>query len=152
AGIPGLDTPILQFVRGGARTLSMELFFDTYEEQTDVTERTNAVYGLLAINQDTHAPPKCTVRWGSFSFVGIVAEISGEFSLFLADGTPVRAKLNVEFKEWKDVRIAVQERPTRSADHRSTVFVTRGDTVTLLAQRFYGDPRKWRFIADANEL
>lgn len=35
-GIPGLGSPILQFVRGNARTLSMELFFDTYEQQQDV--------------------------------------------------------------------------------------------------------------------
>ena len=32
-GIPGLDTPPVQYVRGKARALSMELFFDTYEKR-----------------------------------------------------------------------------------------------------------------------
>jgi hypothetical protein len=92
------------------------------------------------------------VRWGSFSFRGVLTEVSGEFALFLADGTPVRAKLAVEFREWLDVKVLVQEHPTRSADHCSTAYVKRGDTVSLLADQFYGDPRNWRPIADENDL
>jgi Contractile injection system tube protein len=34
--IPGLISPLLQFVHGNLQTLDMELFFDTYEQQTDV--------------------------------------------------------------------------------------------------------------------
>ena len=30
--IPGLSSPIFQFVRGNARSVTMDLFFDTYEE------------------------------------------------------------------------------------------------------------------------
>jgi hypothetical protein len=152
AAIPGLEAPILQFVRGGSRTLSMELYFDTYEEQQSVSEHTDPVYKLLAINPDKHAPPKCTVRWGNFSFLCVLTEVSGEFSLFLADGTPVRAKLSVQFREWVDVKIMVSENPTRSADHRSVVYVKGGQTISLLAQQFYGDARKWRPIADENDL
>ena len=34
--IPGLESPLLQFSRGNLETLSMDLFFDTYEKNIDV--------------------------------------------------------------------------------------------------------------------
>ena len=40
-GIPGLEAPPLQYVRGKARSLSMELFFDTYETGEDVRRYTD---------------------------------------------------------------------------------------------------------------
>src|ERR1700727_705355 len=118
AAVPGLDAPILQYVHGNTRTLDMDLFFDTYEEGTDVTGRTTPVYNLLLIDPATHAPPICDIAWGSLTFRGVLDHVTGKFTLFLADGTPVRATLSVTFKEFLDVNALVQVRPTQSADHR----------------------------------
>jgi hypothetical protein len=151
-GVPGLEAPILQYVHGNTRTLTMELFFDTYEEQTDVSKYTDQVYKLLKIDPSKHAPPICNIAWGRFQFRGVVDHVSGKFALFLADGTPVRATLSVTFKEFIDVKILVQEQPTQSADHRKTRVVKRGDRIDSIAGEEYGDPEKWRLIADANGL
>ncbi|MGA7413984.1 MAG: LysM peptidoglycan-binding domain-containing protein [Bryobacteraceae bacterium] len=150
--VPGLEAPILQYVHGNTRSLSMELFFDTYEEQGDVRDHTNRIYGLLRINPETHVPPICKITWGGFSFTGVLDHVSGKFTLFVADGTPVRATLNVVFKEFIPVKVLVQENPTQSADHRKTRAVKAGDRLDLIAVREYGDPGKWRPIADANNL
>src|SRR5262245_59257585 len=49
--IPGLSSPLLQFVNGNLRTLEMELFFDTYDTpsltKVDVRTETNKVVRLL---------------------------------------------------------------------------------------------------------
>jgi len=150
--IPGLEAPILQYVHGNTRTLSMELFCDTYEEQTDVSEVTDDIYGLLEIDPDTHVAPICDIFWGSFSFRGVLDHCSGRFTLFLSDGTPVRATLTVVFKEYIDVEVLVRENPTQSADHRKTREVRAGDRLSSIAAEEYGDPAKWRPIADANNL
>lgn len=150
--IPGLGAPILQYVRGNTRTLSMELFFDTYEQQTDVREHTDRIYGLLAIDSDTHAPPVCTFRWGHFSFRCVVDRVGGRFTMFLTDGTPVRATLTVSFKEFIEVEVEVRENPTQSADHTKTTTVKRGDTISAIAAEQYRDPAKWRPIATANGI
>ena len=47
--IPGIDSPILQFIRGQNERLTMDLLFDTTasgmdESATDVRSRTNAFY------------------------------------------------------------------------------------------------------------
>jgi hypothetical protein len=151
-GIPGLGSPILQFVHGSTRVLNMALYFDTYEQQRDVRRQTDRVYKLLAIDPETHAPPICRVSWGAFRFRGVLDKVSGTFSLFLADGTPVRAELNVSFREYIEVEVLVMENPTRSADYRKTRQLREGDSLALIAHEEYGDARKWRPIAQANEI
>lgn len=151
-GVPGLGSPVLQFVHGTSSTLSMQLFFDTYEDRRDVRLHTDRVYGLLRIDPDTHAPPVCTFSWGTFTFRCVLERVGGRFTLFLADGTPVRATLDVVFKEWRDVAVQVRENPTRSADHRTTWTVRRGDSLSAIAAAQYGDPAAWRAIAEANGI
>ena len=68
--IPGLDSPILQFVRGQTETLSLDLFFDSTEsgmddDATSVTTLTDPFYQLVKIDGKTHAPPICFFSWGS---------------------------------------------------------------------------------------
>ena len=152
APVPGLQAPILQYVRGNTRSLSMELYFDTYEEQIDVRDHTDKIYGLLEIDPETHVPPICRVSWGGFSFRGVVDHVSGSFSLFLSDGTPVRANLNVTFKEFIEVEVLVRENPTQSADHRKTRLVRRGDRLPGIAWEEYADASRWRPIAEANGI
>ncbi|HXG30009.1 MAG TPA: hypothetical protein VNK81_00050, partial [Thermodesulfobacteriota bacterium] len=43
--VPGLPSPIFQFVRGNARSVTMDLFFDTYEEGIDVRVFTDRITG-----------------------------------------------------------------------------------------------------------
>jgi len=151
-GIPGRGAPILQYVRGNARTLAMELFFDTFEQQSDVREHTDRVYGLLEIDPETHAPPICTFTWGAFNFRCLLERIGGRFTLFLGNGTPVRATLSVTFKEFVDDAVEVRRAPNESSDHTKTRLLQRGDTLSHLAAAEYGDPAKWRPIAEANNI
>jgi len=152
SAVPGLEAPILQYVHGNTRTLSMDLFFDTYEEQTDVRDHTDKIYGLLNIDASTHVPPICRITWGGFSFRGVLDHVSGNFSLFLPDGTPARANLTVTFKEFIDVEVLVRQNPTQSTDHRKTRLVRSGDRLPAIAWEEYGDAAKWRPIADANGI
>src|SRR5215468_2977855 len=68
--IPGIDAPILQFVRGQTRTLALELFFDTTRSGSseatvvDVRLRTDVIAELGRIQPNTHAPPRVRFIWG----------------------------------------------------------------------------------------
>jgi hypothetical protein len=151
-GVPGLGAPILQYVRGSGRTLNMELFFDTYEQQSDVRAHTDRIYGLLDIRGALHRPPVCTFIWGGFGFTCVLERVSGRFTLFLADGTPVRARLTVNFKEYNEVEMLVRNPHTESVDHAKTYRVRRGDSLSSIAAAEYGNPELWRPIADANGI
>lgn len=148
--VAGNDTPQQQWMGGDAETLSMELLFDTYDEKVDVrvfTERLDAL-----IRPATHKPPVCRVVWGSLVFKGTLEQVRKQFTMFLPGGIPVRARVNVTFREKKSARRQGLEMPKESADRTGVWQVTEGDTLPLVAAREYGDPTAWRPIAEANDI
>ena len=155
-GVYGIDSPILQFVRGQNETLTLDLFFDTTEDgmdegATDVRDRTRSIYQLVKIQPKTHAPPRIRFRWGSgLSFKAIVERVEQSFALFAPNGVPIRATLSVTFREYKTLQEQLQELKLESNDHTRRVEVGPGDTLRLIAHRAYGEARLWLLIAKAN--
>jgi hypothetical protein len=148
--IPGLPSPPLQYIRGNARTLSMQLFFNTYEQGADVREHTGKVVRLMDIDPELHAPPVCLFTWGDLNFLGVVERAEQRFTLFYSSGRPARATIDVTFKEFADPD--QQAGKNRSANFDKKYVVSRGDTLSGIAGSLYGDPGKWRPIAEANGL
>jgi hypothetical protein len=167
--VPGLDAPPVQYVRGKSRTLSMELFFDTYETGEDVRRHTAPIVGLLARGDRDLAPPVLLFSLARVQFRGVLVEAGQRFTMFLRDGTPVRSTLSVRLQEYVDIGIDVQHgfflgSPTASAvvnaaadlavaAARGQVHVTvDGDTLSGLAALYLGDAARWRTIARANRV
>ncbi|EID74485.1 MULTISPECIES: CIS tube protein [Rhodococcus] len=163
--VPGLDTPLLQYVRGQAETLSIELFFDSTEEgtgaeATPVTKRTDKFYDLIKAEKPTHAPPVLLFTWGGTAFPGtnrdafrcVVTSVRQQYTMFAPNGVPLRAKLTVDLKEYKPLRLHLQELGFLSADHTKATVARDGDTLAAIAYREYGDVREWRRIAVENKI
>lgn len=169
--IPGLDQPVLQFVRGGTETLSVELFFDSTDEgmtdsPTSVTKRINDFYKLVKQDPDTHATPRCCFYWGAppsnedqgknpqsyapFYFTCVVESVDRKFLLFSPDGVPLRAKVTVKMREYKTVEQMVSQ--LNSADHTKAHVLRRRERLDQLAAGAYDTPAEWRRIAEANDL
>ena len=148
--IPGLNAPPIQYVRGKARTLSMELFFDTYERGSDVRQYTDRLAGLLEKSPGKHAPPVLLFVMGQFIFQCVLVDVGQRFTMFLPDGTPVRSMLNVRFQEYVELEVKVE----RGAFFAPPMLhnVVQGQTMSEIAQRVYGDPTRWREIAKANKI
>ena len=85
-------------------------------------------------------------------FTGIIEKLSQKFTFFLDDGTPVRATLNVSFKEYKTVQQQLQEIGRESADRTKRIVFREGDSLWLFASKEYSDPAEWRVIADNNRI
>lgn len=166
--LPGLATPVTQFVTGNADTLSMDLYFDTYAKSSrhgtvvqkeDVRNYTRKISNLMEIDPQLHAPPICEFTWGpplgtpeGIQFAGIIEKVSQKFTYFLDDGTPVRATLNVTFKEYKTIEQQLAEMKRQSGDRTKLRVFKEGDALWLLANTEYADPGLWRVIADHNRL
>jgi contractile injection system tube protein len=102
------DPPSLEFWSSDGSAMSFELMFDGYETGTNV--HTAFVDSLLKLAQvqsptgpeDTKRPPKVGVKWGSGrlpEFQGVVESVSTKYTMFLPDGTPVRATCRVTIRE-----------------------------------------------------
>jgi nucleoid-associated protein YgaU len=142
-----------QFINRSADTLSMELFFDTSETQTDVrSEYVDKLDYLASVDPELHAPPLCQFVWGDgLSFTALVQSLNKTFTRFLPSGVPVRARVNVTFTECKPSDYRRELKP-ESTDKTKAWTVTEGDTLWLIADEEYGDPSHWRTIADANDI
>jgi nucleoid-associated protein YgaU len=81
----------------------------------------------------------------------VLASLTQEFSLFLEDGTPVRATLRCSFTEYLSEAQTAQSE-LHSPDVAKTYTVHPGDTLINLAAAFYGDASQWRTIATANRI
>jgi nucleoid-associated protein YgaU len=156
--IPGIDSPILQFIRGQNEKLTLDLFFDTTDQgldeaAVDVRLRTRPLYELVKIQPRTHAPPRVRVTWGvGLSFKAIVENVTQKFTLFNPLGTPLRATLSVTFREYKTLEEQIAELNLQSADHTKQRTVRRGEMLSGIAGEEYGDPRLWRLIAEKNRV
>ncbi len=154
--IPGIDSPILQFVRGQNEKLTLDLFFDTTadgmgDDATDVRKQTAPIYQLVKIQSKSHALPRITFTWGpSLSFRAIVESVQQRFTLFSPSGTPLRATLSVTFREYKTIEEQISELNLQTADHTTTYVVRSGDTLSKIAGEMYSDVSQWRAIADQN--
>ena len=175
--IPGLDSPVLQFIRGGTETLTVELFFDTTDSGmgegtvsvTDGTDKyagTDKFYKLVKQNPDTHAPPLCRFSWGEnseladlvdaevsqapFWFTGIVESVERKFVLFSPNGIPLRARLTVKMREYKTIEQMVAS--LQSADHTKARVLKRSERLDQISAAEYDTPAEWRRIAEENDL
>ncbi len=170
----GDNVPPVEFGGGGAATLQLQLLFDTYGSAKngraeDVRKAyTNRILELMMVDknlkdQKTHKsrPPRVRFQWGSsWSFNAVIKSVTQKFTLFLGDGTPVRATLDVAFEQVEDNfqylnenRTYPRQNPTSGGESGGRLWtVKEGDTLAWIAYKEYGDATRWRPIAAYNRL
>lgn len=149
-----LEAPRLQYTGGNAGSLTVELFYDTYESGTDVRNYTDKIADLIKIDTEIHAPPPLKFIWAMEKrepFICVLESVTKKFTMFLQDGTPVRARLNLKLKEFK-MELNERESTLQSPDKTKVHIIQLGDSLWLIASRFYGNAAFWRPIAERNGL
>jgi len=168
----------MEFQAAPPRTLTVDLFFDTYEgslqsaaanvfdfslpddpllagniKADDVTAITSRVEALTRVAPELHRPPVCRLEWGpSTLFQGVLTQLNQDLTFFMADGTPVRATLGCTFMAYQTFDQAKATAELHSADVAKRRLVRRGDTLASIAIEQYGDAARWRAIATGNDI
>jgi hypothetical protein len=169
--VPGLGSPLIQFVNGDAATLAMDLFFDDLtdpagppdtsvggavggqpEGAKSVARRIAEITSLLDIDRMLHAPPTLRFDWGPLRFDAVLEKVGRKVTLSRPDGTPARATLSVSFREYRSIARQLEEPRRESSDKSKRRQVGAAETLWLIADREYGDVRAWRSIADASDV
>jgi nucleoid-associated protein YgaU len=158
----------LQFQSIVPETLSVELFFDTYElssqsggllgalsplasappTPTSVLLYTRRIEALANYMTELDRPPVCELSWGlNFRiFTGVLTQMSKTLDLFHENGTPLRATMACSFT---DVLFTGE---LHSPDVAKTYVVKPRDTLLGIAAELYEDASLWRVIAQANGI
>ena len=156
--VDGKDVGDPEFGGGEAQDFTVDLLFDSTDDGSDVRNKYSSLLTMAQIdtaNANTVTgkgePPECAFQLGSFlSFTGVIKSIAQNFVLFKSDGTPLRAKVKVTFSE--TAATTQGQNPTTRTEYRKIWVVREGESLPWIAYKEYGDPNKWRFIAETNNL
>lgn len=169
--VPGLSSPILQFVRGEAETLTMELFLDRTnrrdgQQAGNVESDLARLRRFVQIDPELHAPPVCRFLWGAVvqgivrednerpapGFMGVMTSLKEKYQLFDEQGRILRARATVTLRAYRPVEVQLRELNRASPDRTRVRVLREGERLDQLAHEAYGDPRLWRRIAEHNDL
>jgi hypothetical protein len=151
--IPGLETPPLQYVRGGSETLSFQALVDTSDTLENVrTAYVDALRNLMRPDSREHAPPIVRFVWDEAVFTGVMEKLDVNYVLFSPDGVPLRAQLDVTLKEFRPAAQQVADTPRSSPTVEKSYVVRRGDTLSSISAAVYRRPDAWRELARANGI
>ena len=154
--------PVLNYTGVNNDTLSLELMFNKYEFQhysnqvkytsddLSIIKEVKEIEALTLLKDSLHRPPLCKFVWSSFSFEGYVTSFSANYTMFLDDGTPVRAKVNLTIQgaeSGNDAKI-----PFQSPDRTKSRTLQEGQQLWEISYEEYENPEMWREIAKANGI
>lgn len=154
-----LDLPLLEWKGGKAMKLEMTLFFDTYEDDSDVRDKTQPIEELSMVKDENHGPPVIEFHWGGKAWfhrgktiTWNLTAFSTTYKTFNGKGLPVRAEMKVSLSEYATEQQQLDRIRLQSPDHEKLHRVRPGDTLHSIAVEAYDDPSKWRPIAEANNI
>lgn len=88
---------VLEYTQAAQADLKLMLVFDGLEEKINV--RRHHVHRLAAlIDTGFETPPITQLVWGSHIFEGAVVALDVKYTMFLPDGSPCRAEVNLSMR------------------------------------------------------
>ncbi|WP_248798706.1 hypothetical protein [Pseudomonas sp. MWU13-2105] len=145
-----------------SKTNSEKLSFDLVIDCTGVVDSTRVNLPdemarlskiIYDYNGAIHRPNYVVIRWGGgLEFRGVLTGFSTSYTLFKPDGTPLRAKLSLEFVSYIDLATLARKEKKSSPDMSHLVQIVEGDTLPQIADDIYRDPAYYVQIARFNKL
>ncbi len=154
----------IQFKETNFESLTLDLFFDSYEEGVDVREdhKTGDGRNIIGIKRISELaipseegkvrkkPPVCLFSWGKFFFKGVIERVEQNYIMFLPNGLPVRAKVKITMKNVQGLKDVLKLNGIEAC--RKVRIVNEGDRLDLIAAEELKDPAKWDLIATLNNI
>jgi hypothetical protein len=137
--------------------MTLEMFLDASDQSSgDVSKDVQKLFDACAPtaasdSKNKPLPPLVRFGWDKVYFNGYMESVNAKYTLFRQDGKPIRALCSITLKEFpKD---QAKQNPTSGSERaQRSVQVVAGDTLAGIAWREYGDPTRWRVIAEANGI
>lgn len=144
-----------EFIGEEKGTLSFKLTIDGFTkavtddeaEAADVSEDVEKLKKFMIIDEKLHKPPECTFKWGPLQFRGVVEKLAVRYTMFSADGKPIRAAVDITISQSVKKNI-----PLQSPDRTKRRVLAEDTELFMVANEAYDDPAAWRPIATANGI
>ena len=121
-------------------------------EKREVLADIAALKTIIGFNGDEHRTNRLLIIWGSQVFSGVNESISVKYTLFRADGTPLRAVVSLSFIEDKEPFTALKKLNLMSSDLTHRRLVTDNARLDLMCYYIYDDTPFHVNVAEVNDL
>ncbi len=150
------DAPTLEFTAGHGKELTCELMFDMFEDKGDVyATYISPLEQLAFIDADLKRPPLCTFTWGSNlpTFKGVIEDLNVKYTLFLPDGTPCRATVNIKMKQADSLMNKTEaEAATKAEAQQKGTTPPASNRMDQTAQQTGDGASNWKTCASRNNV
>jgi nucleoid-associated protein YgaU len=155
---PGAKKAVMPHYKGaGPATITLEMLIDGYEKQKDISSQVKALFELVkptdeAVGKQKPSPNWVLFGWGSKSGDPyLVSSVQVKYTMFSSQGAPLRAVCTIALEELP-IQAAKQNPSSGARTSMRSHLVVGGDSLASIAYAQYGDPAKWRAVADANDV
>jgi hypothetical protein len=162
----GVDLPDGEFGGGLPRRTTLTLLLDVSLLAADqsVKDTTNKLLKMMETGGGGgggggSVPPFVTFRWGSVDLPkSVPVSLTIQHLLFHPNGEPIRALVDLELAQAEKASTASSgstsqgQNPTTRPGEQRVHRVRDGDSLPSIAYTAYGDPTRWRLIAEANDI
>ena len=96
------------------------------------------------------SPSPVKLQWKDFEMIGVITKLDTTYTMFGSDGTPIRAKVSLELKEYT-IKSTVETVAGTAMSSQNVQLLNpdHGENIYSLAMKFGLD---WRMIALANNI
>jgi hypothetical protein len=166
--VKGTSLPTGKFGGGKPREMQVSLLLDQTIPNggKSVKEITDSLFKMMEVPSGAGGgganavPPLVTFQWGEMiPFKAACTSLTVAFQLFKPNGTPIRADVKLALTQAETATSASansankKTNPTTRSEGGLGVHVVRdGDTLQSIAHKTYGDPGRWRTVAEANGI
>jgi len=159
-GSPGTSP---DFNRVAAQDMAFDLVFDAtgaIPPPTGQTPYTNGVADVIrqfaaltvTVNGKQHRPNYLKLSWAQLQFQCVLSSMKVNYTLFRPDGTPLRAKVSVNFKAFSSELQLAKKANNQSPDMTHIIQVQAGDTLPWLCFQIYGSSGYYLKVSKFNGL
>jgi hypothetical protein len=121
--------------------------------KVEVSEKVEHFLEVTGKNDgDIHRPRYLKLFWGKLLVKCVLKSAEITYNLFKPDGTPLRAKVQMNVSENVEDTLRVAEAGNNSPDLTHLRMIKEGDTLPLMASRIYESPAYYLQLAEFNGL
>ena len=140
----------IEFILDGTKT--MEGYLDSLKTM-EVSDQIQAFTDCVQFDGKIHRPRFLIVRWGSeVKFPCVLSHLEINYSLFKANGDPLRAKISASFIKYETEAAMFAANHISSPDLTHQRIARGGDRLDLLTYEIYDDSAYFLQVARANDL
>jgi hypothetical protein len=152
------SAPSSKYNKTNSEKLSFELVIDCtgvvdndrVDLPAEIKQLSKVIYDY---NGNIHRPNYVIINWGGgLAFKCVLTSFNLSYTFFKPDGTPLRAKVSLEFSSYIDLATLARKEKKASPDMTHRVSVVEGDSLPQIANRIYRSPEYYVQLAQFNGL